>query len=181
MKVILISGKAQSGKDTFAKYAKNYFEQNNKRVLITHFGDLVKYTAKTFFNWNGEKDEKGRSLLQSLGTNDVRKEFPNFWVDYVKSILKIYKDKWDYVLIPDCRFINEITNFEENNWDTISIRIERPNFDNGLTVEQKMHLSETNLDYFNFDYYVYNNGTEEEYSNKVKMFVDFVENFQMNK
>ncbi len=40
------------------------------KVLIAHYADLVKYVAKTFFEWNGEKDEYGRSLLQHIGTED---------------------------------------------------------------------------------------------------------------
>ena len=178
MRVIVISGKAQHGKDTFANFAKDILESKNKKVLIAHFGDLVKYTAKTFFNWDGNKDIKGRTLLQAVGTDDVRNVFPNFWVDYINNILTVYKDKWDYVLIPDCRFINEIHRMTNKNcWDLFTIRVERLNFDNGLTEEQKNHPSETNLDNYDFDYYIKNDGSLEEYKNKVNIFIEFIENF----
>ena len=43
MKVICISGKAQHGKDTSAKLIKMILEANGYKVLIAHYGDLVKY------------------------------------------------------------------------------------------------------------------------------------------
>ena len=57
MRVVLISGKAQHGKDTTANFLKQELELHGSRVLITHYGDLVKYTCKAFFNWDGNKDE----------------------------------------------------------------------------------------------------------------------------
>ena len=41
----------------------------------------------------------------------------------------------------------------------ITVRIERPNYDNGLTEEQKNHPSETELDGFCFDHIIENSGT----------------------
>ena len=71
MKVICISGKAQHGKDTSALMVKEMLEDDGYKVLIAHYGDLVKYICRTFFQWNGEKDEAGRSLLQRIGTDAV--------------------------------------------------------------------------------------------------------------
>ena len=63
MKVILISGKAQHGKDTSALILEEIYEAENKRVLITHYADLLKYICKQYFNWDGKKDEKTALLL----------------------------------------------------------------------------------------------------------------------
>ena len=62
MKVILISGKARHGKDATAHFIKNALETDGYSVLVAHYGDLVKYICKTFFGWNGEKDDNGRTL-----------------------------------------------------------------------------------------------------------------------
>ena len=64
MKVICISGKARHGKDTLAGILKTHLEDQGNKVLIAHFGDLVKYICEKFFDWNGQKDEEGRTLLQ---------------------------------------------------------------------------------------------------------------------
>ena len=83
-------------------------EQDNKRVLICHYADLLKYICKTFFVWDGVKDEKARSLLQRVGTDTIRKQNPDYWVEFISEFLKMFPDEWDYVLIPDARFPNEI-------------------------------------------------------------------------
>ena len=107
MNVICISGKAQNGKDTVAETIRDSLEEDGKRVLITHYGDLVKYIAKTYFDWDGEKDEQGRETLQFIGTDIVRTKRPTYWVDFIISILELFGNNWDYVLIPDCRFPDE--------------------------------------------------------------------------
>ena len=101
MKIVCISGKAQHGKDTTAKLLEEILEAQGNRVLIAHYGDLVKYVCKTFFGWDGKKDEKGRTLLQRVGTDKIRAVSPDYWVDFIVSILDIFCDEWDYVLIPD--------------------------------------------------------------------------------
>ena len=87
MKIYLISGKSGSGKDTFANYSKNFLEKQGKKVLIIHFADLVKYYSKQYYNWNGEKDEAGRTLLQQLGTDKMRSINPNYWARTVSEFI----------------------------------------------------------------------------------------------
>ena len=43
-------------------------------------------------------------------------------------------------------------------FDVTTVRIVRPNFNNGLTEEQQNHESETALDDHKFDYQIINNG-----------------------
>ena len=153
MKVVLISGKAMSGKDTAASILKEIMEQDGKKVLTVHYADLLKYICKSFFGWNGEKDDIGRNLLQKIGTNVIREQQPNYWVDFIESILLLFPNEWDFILIPDTRFPNEIIDMN-NLFDTFSIRINRTDFESSLTDEQKQHISETALDNFKFDYYI---------------------------
>ena len=154
MKIILLSGKAFSGKDSAANMMKAKLEAKGKKVLIAHYGDLVKYTCKTFFDWNGEKDEQGRTLLQVIGTDRIRAKYPNFWAGYVKSILEVFYDEWNYVLIPDTRFPNEIDLMKNTFDDVVSVCVVRTNFISPLTEEQQNHKSETALDDRIFDYYL---------------------------
>ena len=141
MKVICISGKAGHGKDTVARFMKDALVNNGQRVLITHYGDLVKYICTTFFDWNGEKDECGRQLLQTVGTDIIRAQDQNFWVNFVMSVLKFFSDKWDYVLIPDCRFINEMIAPVNNGFHTTFLRVIRSDYTSALTEEQQKHSS----------------------------------------
>lgn len=57
-KVILISGKARSGKDTLAKVLGDYLKEQGKEVLITHYADSLKYIAKQFLNGTVKKMKK---------------------------------------------------------------------------------------------------------------------------
>ena len=155
MQIISISGKAQHGKDTTASYLRDALERRGKKVLITHYGDLVKYVCAAFLGWDGKKDEAGRSLLQRVGTEIVRAVDPNYWVRFVRFMVTTLKDAgaWDYVLIPDCRFPNEVVGTH--------IRVKRPGFDNGLTEKQAQHPSETALDTWAPDIVINNCGTME--------------------
>lgn len=157
-KVIAISGHAGHGKDTLAKLMQEQLEADGKKVLITHYADLLKYICKTFFGWNGEKDEKGRSLLQYVGTDVIRKTDPNFWVDFVVDIVKRFSNQWEYVIIPDTRFPNEFNRLVERGLDAIHIRIIRTGYLSTLTETQQKHPSETALDNVTPDYYIENSG-----------------------
>lgn len=172
MKVILISGKAQNGKDTTASILKQTLVDNGDRVLITHYADLLKYICTNYFGWDGKKDDKGRQMLQYVGTDVIRKQNPTLWVDFVAMILKYFKRNWDYVIIPDCRFPNEITRMIEAGFDTIHLRVHRPNFESPLTQEQQKHPSETALDDFGADVYIENDSTLTDLKYKIRKWVE---------
>lgn len=159
MKIITISGKAKHGKDTVGKLLKEQLEEQGNKVLITHFADLLKYMCKMFFDWDGEKNEEGRTKLQYVGTDVIREQCPDYWVDFLMSVFNLFPNEWDYVIIPDSRFPNENDKLK-GEFDVVTIRVERPNFNNELTEEQQNHESETSLDNYIFDYKIINEGNE---------------------
>lgn len=171
MKIFTISGHARSGKDTVAKMLRDALEAEGSTVLIAHYGDLVKYICRTFFDWDGNKDEYGRTLLQYCGTDVIRKADPDYWVRFIIQILRFFPDTWDYVIIPDARFPNEIRALQDENFSVVHLRVERPNFDNGLTDKQKAHPSETSLDHTEPDAMILNDGTLEHLEMLVGEFV----------
>ncbi len=156
MVVIPISGKAGHGKDTLAGFMKTNLEKQGKRVLITHYGDLLKYICRPFFGWDGQKNKEGRTLLQTVGTEVVREQEPDFWVNFVYDVVTMVPNEWDYVLIPDARFPNEVDLFKSStNVTAYHVRIIRPSFSK-LTPEQQQHPSETSLDNPPYDILVIN-------------------------
>ena len=106
MKIITISAKAKNGKDFCASLIKQKLESRGNKVLIAHYADLLKYICKTFFGWDGKKNQEGRTLLQYVGTDVIRQKNPDYWVNFIVSILNLFPNEWDYVLIPDTRFPN---------------------------------------------------------------------------
>lgn len=171
MRVILISGKAQHGKDTTADILREELESQGSSVLVTHYADLLKYICKQFFGWNGEKDEIGRTLLQYVGTDVVRQKRPDFWVEFISSVLKLFPEEWDYVIIPDTRFPNEIDALIKDGFHVDYLRVFRPGFQGVLTKEQQMHPSETALDHREPDFTIVNDGTVEDLRRKIQEWI----------
>ena len=172
MHVICISGKAGHGKDTFAECVYSLIESEGKKVLITHYADLLKYVATTFFLWDGNKDEAGRSLLQHLGTEVFRGMSENYWVDFISTCLNASKSLWDFVLIPDCRFPNEVDLLRERGFDVIHVHVSRPDFEGNLTSDQSAHSSETSMDSVIPDVYIINDATVASLRNKASVFLN---------
>lgn len=146
IRVIAISGKAGSGKDTSAVIMADILQKKGQRVLITHYADLLKYICRQFFGWDGKKDEEGRRLLQYVGTDVIRRQDPDFWVDFLRDVLLFFEDRWDWVLIPDLRFPNELTRIKNAGFDVTHVRVLRDDAQNGMPDEQKNHPSETAMD-----------------------------------
>ena len=167
MQVIMVSGKSCSGKDTVAKRLQEQLEAKGATVLIIHFGDPVKWIARDFYNWNGEKDEAGRSLLQHIGTETMRAYYPTYWAEIISKFIAA-AHKWDFVIIPDWRFENEYYTVCNDNKDVTTIRINRYNNDGSPYINEKMtkkqanHISETELDHFPSNFIIENYGTLED-------------------
>ena len=158
-RIIALSGRARSGKDTCAECIKEEFERSGKKVLMVHYADLLKFICKTFLGWDGQKDEKGRHILQYVGTDIVRKQRPDYWVDFIIDVLGLFGDQWDIVVIPDARFPNEIDRLKQDVFAVTHVKVVRPNFESELTSEQKQHKSETAMENYPSDCLIKNEGS----------------------
>ena len=176
MKTILISGKAGHGKDTVAQLMKEELEKQGEKVLIIKFGDPVKWFAREYYNWDGNKNIQGRSLLQYIGTEMMRSYDEYYWGRIVSEFIAANKD-FTYALIPDWRFYTEKEAVLAANKECYTLRVERPNFINpNMTEEQSKHISETELDHKSFDYIIYNNGSLENLCENTKLALDYFKN-----
>jgi len=161
---IIISGKSGSGKDMVAHFMKEELAKHGQKALVIHYADAVKWFCRDFLDWDGKKDEVGRTLLQTVGTDIVRARHPNFWTGIVVGLIQAFEpyNDFDVAIIPDARFPNEVDISLENLQNSVSVRIERKNADGSdwinptLTEEQRNHPSETSLDNYAFDYIIHN-------------------------
>lgn len=182
MHIFLISGRAQNGKDSLADILIK--KLNGKSIKIA-MADYLKFMATKYYGWDGNKDEKGRSLLQWLGTDKIREElgWETFHVERVCQDIKIIENEYDYVFIPDVRFKNEMYYTQAMFPDkTTSINIYRLNFESSLTKEQQLHRSEIELADFTFDYCIYSeNGLDKLEKAVDKVLGDLIEKLNKEK
>lgn len=186
--LILVSGKAGSGKTTISDYL--FHELTNKfQTLLIEYSPLakpVKAIAENAFHWDGNKDEKGRRLLQVIGTEAGREYNENIWVEYLENNVLSGLFPPNFVLVDDCRFPNEIDYFAKNFvFDITTIRVKREMKAIGMNLGLDNHPSETSLPELDLEYLeyvpvkdlrynfsIYNNSTKEDLYNKLGGVID---------
>lgn len=146
--IILVSGKAESGKDTACTYIYNELGLLRPRRLA--FAKPVKSFA-ALLGWDGKKDEKGRAMLQWLG-DGIRQFNPELWCQTAyKSVCRLRGLHYRTFIFSDCRYLNDISFFKDRFTHVYVVRVIRPQHENALTDAQKAHASETELDDYDFD------------------------------
>ena len=162
MKLYLICGKARAGKDTFAKLIKQEEEKDNNKVCILKLTAPLYSWAEDYFDYDKEKEEKPRELLQTLGYDilQLKLKKKDFLLDYLITTIEVLDNYYDVGLITDGRLVHEIEVLKEKypNIKTILLTNKK---DNKLTNKEKNHQTEIELDdYKDFDYIVENKDME---------------------
>ncbi len=167
-KIIILSGKARAGKDTSAEFIKKYYEKKNKKIINLQYSSYIKEYAKKITNWDGSDETKPRQLLIDLGTNLIRKQIDRYlFVNRMIEDIKVLSYFFDIITISDARLEEELLIPKEKFKNVKLIKVERPNFENGLTNDQKKSLTETGLDNFNNYDYIINNNSDLDYLEKI--------------
>ena len=162
MKLYLICGKARAGKDTFAKLIKQDEEKDNNKVCILKLTTPLYSWAEDYFNYDKEKDEKPRELLQTLGYDilQLKLKKKDFLLDYLITTIEVLDNYYDVGLITDGRLVHEIEVLKAKYPNTKTILLTNMK-DNKLTNKEKNHQTEIDLDdYKDFDYIVENKDME---------------------
>lgn len=158
-KIILISGKSESGKDTLALYLKEQLENKGQRVAVDRFAKFIKGYLKDYYGWDGiSKDKHWREKIQLLGTDKIKEQlnYKSFHARRLAEDFQIVTDDFDYMIVSDTRFRDEIHTMKAMFPDEcISVRVNRYDHKNKLTEEQRKHKSECDLDNFKFDYVIH--------------------------
>jgi hypothetical protein len=176
--IIGISGYAQSGKDTIANYlVKNYgfvkisfadpireaLIRLDPKITIADMRGVSLASAVAGLGWENVKADspEARELLQKMGTEVGRDMFgKDFWVN--QAMLKARQH--ENVVFADVRFENEAQSILEASgavW-----RVSKPDVE-----AVNRHISETSLDSYKFDKYIYNIGSLEELYSTVDYFI----------
>ena len=174
-KLYLMCGKARHGKDTFSAYLKEAYENNGKKLIITQLSKYIKYYAREMTGWNLTEEDKPRALLQELGTQVIREKLgkEDLFINRIIDDVDVFSCFYDAIIISDVRLKKEVEDLRKAFPDLICVHIVRPNFDNGLTEEQKNHKTEIDLDdYDKFDVNIVNTTLDKLNEDAIKLYTD---------
>jgi glutamyl-tRNA reductase len=158
MKVILINGSAQTGKDNFANYFKKHYKY---KCVNWSTIDKVKKVSRRNFGWNGKKTDEARLFLSEL--KRIWTEFNNGpFEDMINKIDNHYtklekKDKRYMIYFIHCREPREIQKFvDKYNNKCITVLLKREDRD------IPNNESDKNVANFNYDFIINNVGDKKQ-------------------
>lgn len=175
-KIFIVSGKANSGKDTTCQLINNYIKLKGLKSVNLQFSSYIKMYAKQITSWDGSEDTKPRSLLQYLGTEVIRNNIDTkFFIRRIIEDIKVYSYYYDVITISDARMPDEIDDIYNEFKNVYRIKIKRDDFNNNLSDNENAHFSEVALDnYENCDYIIINDSSIDELNKKIKNIIDEV-------
>ena len=158
-KIFILSGQARSGKNTVAKFIEEYY--SDKKCITISFGYYIKDYVKRISDWDGSEETKPRELLQQLGIELIKNKINDkLFINRIIDDIEVFSYFYDIIIISDARLKDEVETLKNKYNNSLSIRIIRTN-DNGLTEQQKNHLTETDLnEYDKFDKKIINTSYE---------------------
>ncbi len=181
--LVLLGGRAGVGKTTAALFLQNSL-RNYPSLKVDHtaFATSLKEIARNCFGWDGVKDEKGRRLLQVIGTDAGRTYDEDIWVK--KTDDHLLTELPHFAFIDDWRFPNEKSFYEKSfMYDITTIRIERPveilnqtlschPSENSIPSAETENLVYNKDSYYNFS--IFNSGTMEDFNHKLGSVLDYL-------
>jgi dephospho-CoA kinase len=158
-KIYIVNGKPRAGKDTFAELLGKHC-----RVFKYSSVDKVKQIAAKC-GWDGGKTDKDRRFLSQL--KKITTEFNDMaYDDVAEKVAYFLKTDFFDVMLIDIREPEEIDRAIEG-FGAEAVFIENKNVPAVTT-----NLSDRNVELFEYDHIVLNNGTLEDFEETVKRFYE---------
>ena len=164
MKIFVIGGKAKCGKNTFGEYLKEQLKDYGYKPCIMHITEPLYTYAKNYFMYDAKNDEKPREFLQKMGTEIIKEKMgkKEFLLNRLYEDIEILSNFFDTFIITDARLIHEFESIKEKYQDVVLIKLERKNYNDKLTEEERNHITEKEIDaYNNFDYIIENKNLDD--------------------
>ena len=148
--IVVINGSGGVGKDTFVQFCGEYVPIMNISSV-----DKVKEAAKVLAGWNGEKDEKSRKFLSDL--KELGIEYNDAPFKYISNMAEEFKKSDRQIMFVHVRESEEIEKCKKClNAKTLLIT----------------NISDRDVDKYEYDYHISNDGTLEELKQKAKEFLE---------
>ena len=170
MKIIIVNGSNNSGKDQFANFFKKHYEYKSVNWSTI---DKVKKISKRNFGWNGKKTDEARKFLSEI--KRVWSEFNNGpFEDMVNKISKYNanlpkSERQNIVYFIHCREPHEIQKFvDKYGKKCITVLLKREDR------EVANNDSDKNVANYEYDFYIDNNGDKKELEKQVIEFIETI-------
>lgn len=160
--VFIVNGKPRAGKDTFV-------------MILNRYMDVYKYSAvtkvkeiATLCGWDGQKEERDRKFLHELKM--LTSEYSDMaYQDVVNEIKKYRNGEIEAdVFVVDVREPEEIERLAKEV-GAITIFIENNNVP-AIT----SNAADANVENYEYDFVIQNNGTMKEFEDEIKIFMEFL-------
>ena len=164
--IIILSGKARTGKNMIANVIEEYI--GKEKCIQVSYAYHLKDCLKRMNKYSEKEKDKYRTLLQEFGIDFLGKEIDSkFLINRTIEDINIFSYFYETIIITDARFIDEIEIPKQHFKNVITINVTSKCI-NGLTKQEKHHITETALDnYVDYDYKIENNGTKEELKKRI--------------
>lgn len=180
--IIGFSGKLGTGKSFYTKYTVDYLRSLGHQVMELAFGDQIKINVLAQGSHNeflsrysvyDKKDDYSRNLLQIEGTEKGRAFDKNIWVKYIDEWMYLWRQRGvSHFVISDIRFPNELEYVEScDNSYVFQIKAPKRNlarltseYSPDVVEKFRNHPSEISLDSACFQYTLFNDTVDKEYS-----------------
>lgn len=160
MKIFIVNGYPGSGKTLFQEYCYSILHEKFSHCVIlrTSVIDPVKAIAR-MIGWDGDKDERGRKFLSDL--KDALDAYSNFTFN---SIDAFADSDVDFIFM-DARSDYDI-DYAVTRYDAITVFIDKK-----INEEEFSNHADANVRDYNYQYYIDNNGTKEDFYNATNLFL----------
>lgn len=151
---IAFAGKMQVGKTSAADHLAR--RHGFRKYALA---DPIKEIARDAFGWDGAKDERGRRLLQEIGSVG-RAYDPEMWLRRLAE--RMARDAAPRIVVDDVRLAREVTFLESQGFTVVRILRPADRISTLTSDERARHETETELDDVPVDATIDNRGTLEE-------------------
>lgn len=160
--VIVLNGKPRAGKDTFAEILGRY-------MRVYKYSAVTKVKAIAMLcGWDGKKDEPDRKFLSDLKV--LTSEYSDMsFNDVVRKIEAFKRGEVEAdVFVVDIREPEEIKRMVEAT-GAITVFIK-----NDRVPAVTSNMADANVENYDYDFVITNNGTLEEFEDEIKLFFEFL-------
>lgn len=165
--IIMVGGKSHSGKGTFSQNLEKLLKQTDKNIIRCSLSTYIRDITKNDFYWNGKDTTEARQFMGEVYRLATELIYPYHMARRVweRDILPNLKDD-NIVIIESLREKNNLDYFQQLKEQglinkIVTIKVIRPDYSD-IKESQQKHVSETDLDNYEFDHYIYNDGTIED-------------------